>query len=276
MSDLGRGAGPALTDAIRADVATAAAVVRVAAEVGTQIDTHRRWVRRSRCLTWTEGAGPALTGALRRRCHRRRSCSGRAEVDASATTHDGGRTQPYRRGPRSRPRPHRRPSGQTLPQAPQLFGSLERSTQTPPQLVSVSTQAIGGALQIPPSQTPSGQTVPQAPQLFESLLRSMQKPLHSTRGETQPRLICGQTPLAQTPSGQTLPHPPQLFGSLLMSTHPPPPQSTVGRTQPISTRIGKQVPPSQTPLGQAMPQPPQLKASLHQVDASTATAVDGG
>ena len=60
--------------------------------------------------------------------------------------------------------PSQTPSGQALPQAPQWFGSLERSTQTPPQLVSVSTQAIGGALQIPPSQTPSGQTLPHAPQ----------------------------------------------------------------------------------------------------------------
>ena len=40
-----------------------------------------------------------------------------------------------------------------VPHAPQLFGSLERSTQTPPQLVSVSTQASGGAVQTPPSQT---------------------------------------------------------------------------------------------------------------------------
>ena len=130
-----------------------------------------------------------------------------------------------------------------------------------------STQAIGGALQIPPSQTPSGQTLPQAPQLFGSLLRSMQKPLHSTRGETQPRLICGQTPLAQTPSGQTLPQPPQLFGSLLMSTHPPPPQSTVGRTQPISTWTGKQVPPSQTPLSQAMPHAATVEGVAAEVDA---------
>ena len=47
-----------------------------------------------------------------------------------------------------------------------------------------------------------------------------------------------------------------------MSTHPPPPQSTVGRTQPISTWTSVQDPPPQTPLGQAMPHPPQLKGSL--------------
>ena len=56
-------------------------------------------------------------------------------------------------------------------------------------------------------------------------------------------------------------------GSLQRSTQPKP-QSTVGRTQPISTLTAKQVPPSQTPLSQAMPQPPQLNGIAPEVGRS--------
>src|SRR4029450_11815540 len=69
------------------------------------------------------------------------------------------------------------------------------------------------------------------------------------------------TPLVHTSLSQTMPQSPQLKGSLLRSAHRPP-HMTVGETQPISTRTGKQVPPSQTPLAQAMPHAPQLKGSV--------------
>ncbi len=98
---------------------------------------------------------PQLFGSLLRSAHR-------------STHSTKGSTQPRLTWARAQVPPSQAPS-QTVPHAPQLFGSLERSTQTPPQLVSVSTQAIGGPLQIPPSQTSSGQTLPQAPQLSGSI-----------------------------------------------------------------------------------------------------------
>src|SRR5215204_2472591 len=72
---------------------------------------------------------------------------------AHRSTHSTkGSTQPRLTWTGAQVPPSQTPS-QTVPHAPQLFGSLERSTQTSPQLVSVSTQASGGAVQTPPSQT---------------------------------------------------------------------------------------------------------------------------
>src|SRR5688572_19565294 len=83
---------------------------------------------------------PQLFGSLLRSAHR-------------STHSTKGSTQPRLAWAKEQVPPSQTPSGQTFPHAPQLFASLERSTQTPPQLVSVSTQASGGALQTPPSQT---------------------------------------------------------------------------------------------------------------------------
>ena len=73
---LDRGAGPALTDTVRADGATAAAVVRVAAEVGTQIDALDQGFDAAE-TDLGQGAGSPLTGALADGATARRSYSGR-------------------------------------------------------------------------------------------------------------------------------------------------------------------------------------------------------
>jgi hypothetical protein len=70
---------------------------------------------------------------------------------------------------------HAPPTSQALAQAPQFIGSLETSTQRPPQ----------GSVSIAQMQKPSSQLrppmhcVPHEPQLSESVLRSTQRPLHA-------------------------------------------------------------------------------------------------
>jgi hypothetical protein len=77
---------------------------------------------------------------------------------------------------------------QTLPQAPQLLLSFEKSLQPSMQQ---------------PGFVPAAQTVPQVPQLKVSLARSTQLLLQ------QPG----------SPPAQVIPQPPQLFGSVVVSTH---------------------------------------------------------
>jgi hypothetical protein len=74
---------------------------------------------------------------------------------------------------------HDLPDGQTVPQEPQWFRSIERLTQTPLQLVSPAWQLTA---QAPPEHTwPAGQTWPQAPQLPLSAWRLVQTPLQLVR-----------------------------------------------------------------------------------------------
>jgi hypothetical protein len=64
---------------------------------------------------------------------------------------------------------------QMLPHVPQLFESLVRSTQFPPQLV-----VPGGHVHVPDEHVwPPLQTFPHEPQLFWSVVKSMHTPLHS-------------------------------------------------------------------------------------------------
>jgi hypothetical protein len=65
------------------------------------------------------------------------------------------------------------------PQAPQLFGSLDVSTQTPPQSVSAGIW-VGQAQRPAVQMNPLGQTCPQAPQLFGSSVRRTHRPPQST------------------------------------------------------------------------------------------------
>jgi hypothetical protein len=77
------------------------------------------------------------------------------------------------------PLTHDLPDGQTLPQAPQLFRSIARLTQTPLQLVSPAWQLRA---QVPLEQIwPAGQARPQAPQLPLSVWRLVQMPLQLVR-----------------------------------------------------------------------------------------------
>ena len=60
---------------------------------------------------------------------------------------------------------HTRPAGQAVPQAAQLFTSVCRSRQTPPQLVVPAPQ---DTWHMPPEQTwPAAQAMPQPPQPLE-------------------------------------------------------------------------------------------------------------
>ena len=74
--------------------------------------------------------------------------------------------------------------GHTRPQSPQLFGSVELSTQTPPQLSTGHDTA-----QRPPEQSwPDGHTLPHAPQLLGSASGcSMQRPLQNSWPASQGR-----------------------------------------------------------------------------------------
>ena len=61
-----------------------------------------------------------------------------------------------------------------MPHAPQLFTSVWRSRQTPPQSVVPVTH---DTVQVPREQTvPEGHTLPQVPQLPTSVARSRQVP----------------------------------------------------------------------------------------------------
>jgi hypothetical protein len=86
------------------------------------------------------------------------------------------------------------PEGQATPQAPQLFGSVWRSTHAVPQVVSVHPD---DTVHSPLVQTwPAGQSL---------------SVVHAD---------ASQTPAAQlVPGAQTSPQPPQLLGSVCVSTH---------------------------------------------------------
>jgi hypothetical protein len=73
--------------------------------------------------------------------------------------------------------PEQVPLGQTLPHAPQLFGSLVVSVQVPLHSVCPVGQPVP-PVQVPPVQVcPEAQALPQAPQLFGSVPRLVQVPL---------------------------------------------------------------------------------------------------
>jgi len=153
------------------------------------------------------------------------------------------------------------PLAQTLPQAPQLLGSLVVLEQAPLHRTCPVGQLPPPEAQIPLIQTsPDGQTWPHAPQLFGSLVVLVQVPLHRTCPVGQLPPLVAQTPLVQTsPDGQTWPHAPQFFGSLVVLVQVP-----LHRTCPVG-----QVPPpvlqvplvQGIPVGQAVPQVPQLEGS---------------
>ena len=173
-------------------------------------------------------------------------------------------------------------TGQSLPQVPQLAGSLATSVQMPLQLTSGAMQAMvlhaspppaRGKQQPPPMQTlaPAGQAAPHPPQLARSLLVSMQVVPQQVLPAAQPVVVQStvvQTPATQdAPFAQALPQTPQLAGSLVtLTSHPSaiwPSQSAkpvlheVIR-QPLATQPEV---PLATIAGQTLPQPPQLLGS---------------
>jgi hypothetical protein len=172
---------------------------------------------------------------------------------------------------------HWLPKAQTMPQPPQLFGSLVGSEhplgqhccmplQTEPPLHLVVHTLIWQSL-------PGGQAKPHEPQFWESLVVSLQPDLQHVWVPAQagpPLQDWVQRPITQLlPGAQVTPQKPQLLGSLLSSTHTPP-QLTVGAWQimppqaPPPSVNSQQAPFWQTlkPGGQTTPQPPQLLMSL--------------
>ena len=86
------------------------------------------------------------------------------------------------------------PDAQTVPQAPQLFGSLLMAVQTPLHVVCPASHP-----QAPPEHScPDGHLLPQAPQLFRSELMSMQVLLHNACPDGH-ELAAVQTPATQDP-----------------------------------------------------------------------------
>jgi hypothetical protein len=113
-------------------------------------------------------------------------------------------------------------AGQTLPQVPQLFGSVFVSTQVP-------AHTVPGQVHAPLEQTsPALQVLPQVPQFPVSLDRSRQTP------EQQ----AGMVP------AQVMPQAPQLLVSVLVSTQTP--------LQSVSP-LGHTGPATQFPLTQEEP-----------------------
>jgi hypothetical protein len=113
------------------------------------------------------------------------------------------------------------PPLQTVPHFPQLFGSVESSTQCPEQFVSPLAHC-NEPEHVPFEQAwPDGHAWPHAPQLEPFDLRSTQAPEHRVWPGGQPWNVVAHAPLWQNwPDGHAWPHAPQLCVSVLRSTQP--------------------------------------------------------
>lgn len=150
------------------------------------------------------------------------------------------------------------PAGHGVLHAPQLSGSLVRSTHDVPQVASDAPASPAPAsappherAQLPCEQTsPVGHTTPQAPQLFASLWVRMQLPLHRA-----PPLAHWHAPAWQVvPAPQTVSHPPQLELSVCSSTQEPP----QAKRPPPQVHL----PPTHGTAPHELPHDPQLFGSL--------------
>lgn len=182
---------------------------------------------------------------------------------------------------------------QETPHAPQLNGSVARSTQKPPHAVVAPAQrhvppkhpsaplhvlphapqllrSADGSMQRPPqSIRPPGhahtpplqawsarQTFPHAPQLLRSLAVDTQDEPHRVNGAAQPETHVRVNTLQNgVAPEQVIPHPPQLFGSVEVSTQALP-HCVCASEQPQA------VPLHVVPAGQTLPHIPQLLRSL--------------
>jgi hypothetical protein len=104
------------------------------------------------------------------------------------------------------------PAVQVVPHAPQLFGSLWRSAQTPWQLVLPPLHTHCPAVHVWLDE----QVLPQLPQLFESVPRFTQLPPHGVVPLGHARV---QVPRSQScPLAHAVPHAPQFLESFEVST----------------------------------------------------------
>jgi len=149
-------------------------------------------------------------------------------------------------------------AGQTLPQAPQLRGSLWVAVQTPP----LHLRPWFGQPHLPWLQeVPPVHRMPHPPQFELSFCSSAQVAPQTERpdGQTQ------APPLQVWPIGQTWPHAPQLALSFCSSTHVIPQVDwPAGQTQALPTQL--------CAAKHAFPHAPQLSRS---VVASTQTPLHG-
>jgi hypothetical protein len=117
-----------------------------------------------------------------------------------------------------------------LPQAPQLFGSLDVSSQ-PDAQHSLGGEQAGppwqetGEWQLPPTHvSPGAHALPQTPQfsgslfVFEHPLGQQSSPGAQTGPPLQLAGLRHRLPLHSSPNAQTLPQPPQSSGSIFVST----------------------------------------------------------
>jgi hypothetical protein len=148
------------------------------------------------------------------------------------------------------PPTHARPGSQTVPQAPQLAGSVMRSWQLPLHAISPFLQLTA---QVPAlHQSPGSQALPHAPQLARSVDRSRHTPAHAVSDTAQD--VTHVPPTQAVPLRHTVPHAPQFVGSVANVTHtaphwnwpvghPPqpdrtaPPQRTSATTMPGTNRM---------------------------------------
>jgi hypothetical protein len=124
------------------------------------------------------------------------------------------------------------PVAQTLPQLPQLLGSLVVLRQPLAQQVVPPVHAgpplqLVGVLHVPATHvSPVAQGLPQLPQFFGSVDVSVQPVAQhvSVPVQTGPPLQLGGVtqapPLQVAPVGHTWSHPPQFLGSVSMSLQP--------------------------------------------------------
>jgi hypothetical protein len=169
------------------------------------------------------------------------------------------------------PPEHVSSGGQTLPQNPQLPGSICSLLHRPPHSSQGAGQLVIGA-HTPPVHVPEGHDCPQAPQLFGSVCNDVHAPLQEVCPPAQ-LLVPPSAPLAaeapppQMPAkhgaeaGHAVPHAPQLFESTSQFTHSGPHCSSDGghRTPPAVEMHA--APAHVVPVGQTIPHVPQLFGS---------------
>lgn len=115
--------------------------------------------------------------------------------------------------------------GQTSPQLPQLFGSVNTSVQkkgAPASPAPMQTDWPVGQLQAPSTHVPPAAHVsPQLPQLLTSLVVWMQAPASPVPQKCSMPAHMQEPPWQGAPPGHTVPQLPQFFESLISLTHAP-------------------------------------------------------
>jgi hypothetical protein len=103
----------------------------------------------------------------------------------------------------------------TVPQAPQLFGSVVTSTQVSPHaLVPAGHEHVFAAHSLPPVHF-----VPHPPQLAGSLVVSTHAPVQLVSAPQPVAVVTHWPELHTSPAPHAVPHAPQLLGSLRVSVH---------------------------------------------------------